>query len=309
MAFLSTLSDKRFIIAHSMNTQRPVSSAHTVLATRHGRVDLTCRTAVMGVLNVTPDSFYDGGRKLKLGVALSHALAMAEAGADIIDIGGESTRPGAEPVPPEEELNRVLPLIRALRRESAIPISIDTYKSLVARRALDEGADILNDISALRFDPEMASVAATEKVPIVLMHMQGEPLSMQKAPFYRDVVAQVCEFLSARSEFARAHGIDREQIILDPGIGFGKTLEHNLALLRGLPALAALRQPLLVGASRKGFIGQILGTDPEQRLEGSLAVAVAAVLGGANIIRTHDVQETRRAVRIADALRFGVANS
>jgi dihydropteroate synthase len=234
---------------------------------------------------------------------------MAEAGADIIDIGGESTRPGAEPVPLEEELSRVLPVLRALRRESAIPVSIDTYKSIVARRALDEGADILNDISALGFDPDMASVAATENVPIVLMHMQGEPRSMQQAPAYRDVVSEVAEFLTARCEFARRQGIEKEKIILDPGIGFGKSLEHNLALLRGLPALAALGQPLLVGASRKGFIGRILGMDPEQRLEGSLAVAVMAVLGGANIIRTHDVKETRRAVCMADAVRFGATDS
>jgi dihydropteroate synthase len=291
-----------------MNTHSPAGSGRKILATRHGGIDLTRRTVLMGVLNVTPDSFYDGGRRLELGVALSHAVAMVEAGADIIDIGGESTRPGARPVPLEEELSRVLPLIRALRRESAVVISIDTYKSIVARRALDEGADILNDISALRFDPEMVSVAAGEKVPIVLMHMQGEPSSMQKAPFYRDVVSEVCEFLRARSEFARARGVDDEKIILDPGIGFGKTLQHNLSLLRGLPALAALGRPLLVGASRKGFVGAILGADPEQRLEGSLAAAVAAVLGGANIIRTHDVKETRRAVRIVDAIRFGTAN-
>jgi dihydropteroate synthase len=291
-----------------MNSQRPPSSARTLLLTRHGGIDMTCRTVVMGILNVTPDSFYDGGRRLEPGKAFTDALAMAKAGADIIDIGGESTRPGAEPVPVDEELKRVVPLIRALRRETSIPISVDTYKSAVARNALDAGADILNDISALRFDPEMASLAAAEKVPIVLMHMQGEPRSMQKAPRYHDVVSEVCGFLTGRTEFAVAQGIDKENIIIDPGIGFGKSLEHNLALLRGLPALAALGQPLLVGASRKAFIGKILDADPEQRLEGSLAVAVAAVLSGANIIRAHDVKETRQAVRMADAVRFGVTD-
>jgi dihydropteroate synthase len=234
---------------------------------------------------------------------------MIEEGADIIDIGGESTRPGAEPAPEDEELKRVLPLIRAVRREAAIPISIDTYKYTVARMALDEGADVINDISALRFDRRMAALAAAEKVPIVLMHMQGEPRSMQKQPRYREVVSEVRDFLAHRLDFALSQGIERTNIVIDPGIGFGKSLEHNCALLRGLPAVAALGQALLVGASRKAFIGRILDADADDRLEGSLAAAVAAVLGGAHIVRVHDVKQTRRAVRVADAIRFGVPGS
>jgi dihydropteroate synthase len=292
-----------------MNSQSRPVAAPKFLVTRHGRIDIERRTAVMGVLNVTPDSFYDGGRRSEAGKALADALAMIEEGADIIDIGGESTRPGAEPVPEDEELKRVLPLIRAVRREAAVPISIDTYKYTVARMALDEGADVINDISALRFDPRMAALAAAEKVPIVLMHMQGEPRSMQKQPRYRDVVSDVRDFLAGRLDFALSQGIERTNIVIDPGIGFGKSLEHNYALLRGLPAVAALGQALLVGASRKAFIGRILDAGVDERLEGSLAAAVAAVLGGAHIVRVHDVKQTRRAVRVADAIRFGVAGS
>jgi dihydropteroate synthase len=230
---------------------------------------------------------------------------MVEAGADILDIGGESTRPGAKPVSEDQELARVLPVVSGLRSEANIPISIDTYKSGVARRALDAGADIVNDISALRFDPAMLSLVAAEKIPIVLMHMQGKPQTMQTEPRYQDVVREVRDFLAAQLYEAMDGGIATERVILDPGIGFGKTLGHNLQLLRGLPVLAALGQPLLVGVSRKAFIGKILGLDADQRLEGSLAAAVAAVLAGANLVRVHDVAETTRAVRVADAIRFG----
>jgi dihydropteroate synthase len=259
----------------------------------------------MAILNVTPDSFYDGGRRLDPGKAIADGIEMAVAGADVIDVGGESTRPGARPVSEDEELERVLPVIRGLRREIRVPISIDTYKSGVARAALREGADIVNDISALRFDTEMVELVAAEKVPVVLMHMQGTPRTMQAEARYDDVVREVGDFLALRIQYAVERGVERHRIVVDPGFGFGKTLEHNLALLRGLPELASLGQPLLVGASRKTFIGKILGAEPGERLEGSLAAAVAAVLGGANIIRTHDVKETRRAVRIADAIRFG----
>ena len=285
-----------------MNSQRPPTPARTVLLTRHGGIDMTCRTVVMGILNVTPDSFYDGGRRWEPGKALTDALAMARAGADIIDIGGESTRPGAEPVSVDEELKRVVPLIRALRRETSIAISVDTYKSAVARNALDAGADILNDISALRFDPEMASLAAAEEVPIVLMHMQGEPRSMQKAPRYHDVVSEVCGFLTGRTEFAVAQGIDREKIIIDPGIGFGKSLEHNLALLRGLPALAALGQPLLVGASRKAFIGKILDRNTSDRDTATAIVSALSWQKSIDIIRVHDVDKTVQAIKMAAAI-------
>ena len=259
----------------------------------------------MGIVNVTPDSFSDGGRYLDADRAVARGEEMARDGADIIDIGGESTRPGAGSVSAREEMERVLPVIRGLRRNASIPISIDTAKAEVARAALEEGADLVNDISALRFDPAMASLVAAEKVPVVLMHMQGTPRTMQQNPAYEDVVAEVKGFLLGRVQFAIEAGVERERIIVDPGIGFGKNLDHNLALLRGLPALAALGRPVLVGASRKTFIGKLLDAGPEERLEGSLAAAVAAVLAGANMIRVHDVKEACRAVRVADALRFG----
>jgi dihydropteroate synthase len=261
----------------------------------------------MGIVNVTPDSFYDGGKRFDSGRAAADALEMIEAGAEILDIGGESTRPGAQPVPLEEELRRVLPVIRELRKNLNTPISIDSYKEAVARAALDAGADIVNDISALRFDPGMAALVAGEGVPVILMHMQGVPRTMQVEPHYRDVVREVQDFLVERVRSAGDAGVAKERIIIDPGIGFGKTLEHNLALLKGLQSLKSLGQPLLVGVSRKAFIGKILnGAAPQARLEGSLAAAVAAALSGANIIRVHDVSETHRALRVADAIRSGL---
>ncbi len=282
-----------------------MSADRGYVSTRHGKLDCARRTVIMGILNVTPDSFYDGGRRSEPARAIADGVEMVQSGAQVLDVGGESTRPGARPVDETEELDRVLPVIRGLRREVAVPISIDTYKAGVARAALDAGADIVNDISALRFDPALVSLVAAAEVPVILMHMQGKPQTMQSEPRYNDVVREVRDFLAAQLYEAMDAGIAAERIILDPGIGFGKTLEHNLQLLRGLPTLAALGQPLLVGASRKAFIGKILDLDPDRRLEGSLAVAVAAVLGGANLLRVHDVAETCRAARMADAIRFG----
>lgn len=291
------------------NRLAPLSSASAgerrTLSTRHGQLDFTQRTLVMGILNVTPDSFYAGSRRPDPAQAVADGIAMVAGGAEIIDVGGESTRPGAQPVSEEEELGRVLPVVRGLRREIGAPISIDTYKSNIARAALEAGADIVNDISALRFDPAMVSLIAAEKVPVVLMHMQGTPRTMQHEPHYDDVTREVRDFLAAQLYEAMDGGVAPESIILDPGIGFGKTIEHNLQLLRGLPAVAALGQPLLVGVSRKAFIGRILGLEADHRLEGSLAAAVAAVSAGANIVRVHDVAETCKAIRVADAIRFG----
>ena len=267
------------------------------------------RTALMGILNVTPDSFADGGRYFDPAKAVARGGELAHEGADIIDIGGESTRPGARSLSAEDEIERVIPVVRGLRRVVSTPLSIDTYKAQVARAALDEGADVVNDISGLRFDPGMISLVAARKVPVVLMHMQGTPQTMQEKPHYEDVLEEVKGFLRSRIHFALQGGVGPQQIIIDPGIGFGKNLDHNLTLLRGLPALASLGQPLLVGPSRKTFIGKVLELGPEDRLEGSLAAAVAAVLAGANMIRIHDVRETSRAIRIADALRFGTAES
>jgi len=268
-------------------------------------LDVSRHGLIMGVLNVTPDSFSDGGERYDAVKAIAAGVAMVKSGAHILDIGGESSRPGATPVSEDEELARVLPVVRGLREETDAPISIDTYKSNVARAALNAGADIVNDISALRFDPAMAAMIAAEKVPVVLMHMQGTPRTMQREPKYDDVVREVRDFLAAQLYTAMDAGIAQGMIVIDPGIGFGKTLQHNLQLLRGLPMIAALGQPVLVGTSRKAFIGRILNAEPLDRVEGSLATAVASVLAGANIIRAHDVAETAKAVKIADAIRFG----
>jgi len=293
----------------------PLPSGHLgpgpdpVLVTRHGQVDMRERTAVMGILNVTPDSFSDGGRYPDVVSAVARGVEMVRQGADIVDVGGESTRPGAAAVSAVEELERVIPVVRELRRRIAAPISIDTTKEEVARGALDAGADLVNDISALRFDPAMVRLVARENVPVVLMHMQGRPRTMQLAPRYRDVVGEVTAFLRERVAFAVDNGVAAERIVVDPGIGFGKGLDHNLALLRDLGALGELGRPVLVGLSRKSFLGRLLepGAPADAgtpgRLEGSLAGTAAAVLSGAHIVRVHDVLETCRAVRVADAIR------
>ncbi|HEX5607623.1 MAG TPA: dihydropteroate synthase [Candidatus Binatia bacterium] len=282
-----------------------LSPEERILPTRHSVLEFSRRTLIMGIINVTPDSFSDGGQRYDAVKAVADGVAMVKSGADILDIGGESSRPGATPVSEDEELARVLPVVRGLRKKTEAPISIDTYQSNVARAALDAGADIVNDISALRFDPAMAPMVAAEKVPVVLMHMQGTPRTMQREPKYADVVREVRDFLAAQLYTAMDAGIAQDRIVIDPGIGFGKTLQHNLQLLRGLPMIAALGQPVLVGASRKAFIGRILNAEPLDRIEGSLATAVASVLAGANIVRAHDVAETAKAVKIADAIRFG----
>jgi|SRR5688572_1791910 dihydropteroate synthase len=267
---------------------------------------MTYHTVVMGIVNVTPDSFYDGGKRFDTGRAVDDAVEMIDFGAEILDIGGESTRPGAQPVTLDEELRRVLPVIRELRKRCSVPISIDTYKEAVARAALDEGADIVNDISALRFDPAMTALVANEGVPLILMHMQGVPRTMQWEAHYQDVLREVRDFLAERVCAAKQAGIAQEEILIDPGIGFGKTLAHNLVLLKNLQSLNSLGQPLLIGVSRKAFIGKILNAaGPEERLEGSVAAAVSAALNGANILRVHDVSETVRALRVIDAIRLG----
>jgi len=258
----------------------------------------------MGILNVTPDSFSDGGRYLDPDAAVARAKEMAAEGADIIDIGGESTRPGAEPVGADEELRRVLPVIERLGGDCP-PVSIDTSKAAVARAALAAGASIVNDVTALRGDREMAAVVAESGAGLVLMHMRGEPRTMQKNPRYDDVVGEIGAFFEERLDFARRAGIAPEQIVLDPGIGFGKTLSHNLEILRRLGEFLRLGRPVLVGPSRKSFIGHILGTPVEQRLEGTAAAVAAAVLGRASVVRVHDVKEMRRVALVAEAIREG----
>jgi dihydropteroate synthase len=264
------------------------------------------RTVVMGILNVTPDSFSDGGRYIDPSSAVDRALEMRDQGAEIIDVGGESTRPGADPVEAAEEIKRVVPVIEKLRAQSDVLISIDTMKAEAAARALDAGADIINDVSALQADPAMARIAAEGRAGVVLMHMKGSPQTMQDDPEYDDVLQEIGACLSDRIAFAEQHGIDRRSIVIDPGIGFGKTLDHNLEIMRELPSLSECGRPLLVGASRKSFIGKILGRDrPEERRAGSLGAAAWAILGGAHILRVHDVIDTCDVCRLVDTLLSG----
>ncbi len=272
-----------------------------------GKLVLGERTLVMGVLNVTPDSFSDGGKFYAEEQAMQHAVQMERAGADLIDVGAESTRPGSEEISIKAELRRVLPVLRGLRRLLKIPISIDTQKSEVAESALDAGAEIINDISGLKNDLRIAEVAARRRVPLILMHMRGEPRTMQKGPFARDVMKDVIQGLRKSVILARKAGVPKSQIILDPGIGFGKSFAQNYELLQKLPQLAKLGYPLLVGTSRKGFLGTTLAREgkpapPEERIWGTAATVTASILNGAHIVRVHDVAEMVQVARVADCL-------
>ena len=265
------------------------------------------RTLVMGILNITPDSFSDGGKFFDLHQAVAHALEMERAGADLLDIGGESTRPGSRRTSTEEEFALVMPVLKTLRGVLRVPISIDTRKAEVAEAAIGAGASILNDISGLKSDPCIAEVAARHGVPLILMHMRGEPRTMQNAPFARDVLKDVTQGLRASIGKARKAGVRRSQIIVDPGIGFGKSFRQNYELLQKLPELATLGYPLLVGTSRKGFLGASLGrhgqpAPPEERLWATAATVTASILGGAHIVRVHDVAEMAQVARVADYL-------
>ncbi|RJP24681.1 MAG: dihydropteroate synthase [Candidatus Abyssobacteria bacterium SURF_5] len=278
------------------------SSTRFTLRLRSGTLSLSERTLIMGILNVTPDSFSDAGRFYRFDAAVAQAEKMAEDGADIIDIGGESTRPGAESVSEEEEARRVIPVIEYLVKRATVPISIDTCKAGIARRALDAGAQMVNDVTALRFDPQLAEVVAEYRCPVILMHMLGEPKTMQENPRYDAVIPEIISFLQARIDFALQRGIDPEQIIVDPGIGFGKTVEHNLEILRELARLKALGRPILVGPSRKSTIGKILGTGFEDRVEGTAAAVTVSIMGGAHIVRVHDVKQMARVSKMTDAI-------
>jgi len=255
----------------------------------------------MGILNVTPDSFSDGGRFFNLEQAVARGKQMVDEGADFIDIGGESSRPGSDPVSADEELRRVLPVVEALTKTVAIPVSIDTYKSKVADEALKAGAEIVNDISGITFDSEMIEVVRRLKACVVLMHMKGTPKSMQQNPVYENVVEEVSGFLSGQAGKLRIEGIDR--VILDPGIGFGKSYHHNLELLKNLRTFTQLGYPLLVGPSRKSFIGKLLDASVDDRLEGTAAAVTTSILRGANIVRVHDVKEMKKVALVAYALR------
>lgn len=256
---------------------------------------------LMGVVNVTPDSFSDGGLFLDAGAAIAHGEELAEQGAEILDVGGESTRPGAEPVSAEKERARIEPVVRALAT-SGHTVSIDTSKLSVAEAALDAGAQIVNDVTALRGDPDVGPLCAERGAGLVLMHMQGDPRTMQEAPAYADVVDDVKAFLAQRLEAAVGAGVDEERVWLDPGIGFGKTLEHNLELLRRLGEMRELGRPLVVGTSRKSFIGKLDGSPVEERLGGTIASSVLAAADGAAVLRVHDVAEMREALKVAGAI-------
>ena len=259
-------------------------------------------TIVMGIVNTTPDSFTDGGRFLDADAAGAHALRLASEGAEILDIGGESTRPGSAEVSEQEELDRVIPVIERLAKRPELVLSIDTQKPSVAREALAAGASIVNDIAANRSDPEMWKVVAEAGAGYVCMHMQGTPQTMQAKPEYDDVTVQVCDFFKERLNLLSSHGVTTDQVALDPGIGFGKTLEHNIKLLRNLNKFSLVERPMLVGASRKSFIEKLLGAPIDERLPASLACATWAAIQGSQIIRVHDVAETVQAVRMAEAL-------
>jgi dihydropteroate synthase len=263
--------------------------------------DLASRTHLMGILNVTPDSFSDGGRYLGVEQAIAHGQKLAEDGADFIDVGGESTRPGSDPVSMEEEIQRVVPVIESLVKIINVPISIDTCKSEVAKAALQAGAVIVNDISAMTFDPNMVKVVAEHKVSVVLMHIKGTPKTMQVNPTYKNVTEEVKQFLQERAETAVKAGI--EQIIIDPGIGFGKLFEHNIQLLKELKILTSLGYPLLAGVSKKSFLKTILNLPPSERMEGTAAAVTVSILNGANIVRVHDIKEMKRVAMVSDALK------
>ena len=269
---------------------------------RNRTLRLSNKTLIMGILNVTPDSFSDGGRYVDIDMAVEHAVEMVEQGADIIDIGGESTRPGAEAVPADEESKRVVPVIEALHARCDCLISIDTTKASVARAAMESGAHIINDISAMRFDESMPSVVTDYQAGVVIMHIQGTPQTMQNQPHYVDVIHDIRRFLDERVDTLQAAGITPEHIVLDPGIGFGKTVEHNLDILRHMEAIRCHGRPMLIGLSRKSFLGEITGCEVGDRLSASLSAGAYAILRGAQILRVHDVKESCEMARIVDIL-------
>jgi dihydropteroate synthase len=278
-----------------------------LLKVASGKLLLGERTLVMGVLNVTPDSFSDGGNFLEPELAIEQAFVIANAGADLLDVGGESTRPGSQETSAADELDRILPVLEGLRGRLKIPISVDTRRAAVAELAVRAGAEIINDISGLQNDPKIAEVAARHGVPLILMHMRGEPRTMQKGPFAHNVMKDVIQGLHRSVAVARKAGVPKSQIILDPGIGFGKSFAQNYELLQKLPQLAKLGYPLLVGTSRKGFLGAALARDgkpapPEERIWGTAATVTASILNGAHIVRVHDVEEMVKVARVADCL-------
>jgi dihydropteroate synthase len=272
------------------------------LRCRGGDLQLGEKTLVMGVLNITPDSFSDGGLFLEPAKAIEHGLLMAKQGADIIDVGGESSRPGAEAVPLDEELRRVIPVIAGLASRLEIPVSVDTYKAQVAEQAIEAGAQMINDISGLSFDPRMPAVAARFDTPLIIMHIKGNPKTMQQAPHYDNVMGEIIAYMRAGIERAERAGVDPHQVIVDPGIGFGKRVQDNLSILKRLDELAVLERPILIGTSRKSFIGAVLKQEVDERAIGTLATVAVSVLKGAHIVRVHDVPAIRQTAAMVDAI-------
>ncbi len=256
----------------------------------------------MGILNITPDSFYDGGKCLQVSEAIQKARQMGAEGVDIIDIGAESTRPGAVPISEDEEIKKLVPIIKQIRKEISLPVSVDTYKARVAEKVLDLGVHLINDISGLHFDPRMAEVIAEYKSGVILMHIQGTPRDMQKNPSYQRLIPEIKDYLEEGIKKAQGAGISLDQIIIDPGIGFGKTLVHNLQIIQGLLEFESLDRPILLGPSRKSFIGKVLDLPVEERLEGTLAACVVGIMKGAHMVRVHDVKAAVRACKVADAI-------
>jgi dihydropteroate synthase len=285
-------------------TLKNISKTHYSIRCGKKTLTLGKRTLLMGVLNVTPDSFSDGGLYFDKDKAIAQGLRMVEEGADFIDIGGESTRPGSKPIGLEEELRRVIPVIEFLAKEVNVPISIDTYKSTVAKRAIEAGAEMINDISGLHFDQDLGQVAAKENVPLILMHIRGTPETMQKDVHYKSLFSEILRYLKDSIQRAESAGLEPQQIIIDPGIGFGKTLEDNLLIIKNLSEFRILGKPILLGTSRKSFIGKILNAEVNERLEGTLSSIAICVLNGAHIIRCHDLLQAKKAIAVADAIRL-----
>jgi dihydropteroate synthase len=301
---LEQYPDLHSLVLSIKETLRNISKTYYSIHCRKRTLTLGKRTLLMGVLNVTPDSFSDGGLFFDKEIAISHGLKMVEEGADIIDIGGESTRPGSKPLELEEELRRVIPVIESIAKEVNVPISIDTYKSTVAQKAIEAGAEIINDISGLHFDPNLAKVASKENTPLVLMHIRGTPETMQKDVHYDSLLSEILHSLKDSIQRAESAGVDPRQVIIDPGIGFGKTVEDNLLILKNLYEFRILGKPMLLGTSRKSFIGKILNSEVKERLEGTLSTIAIGVLNGAHIIRCHDVLQAKKTIVMADAIRL-----
>lgn len=293
---LDEISEKLVLLVNGKSKKR-------YLKTSLRRLEISEKVQIMGILNVTPDSFSDGGDFFDPDRAVDRALKMIEEGADIIDVGGESSRPGSEPVSAEEEIKRIIPVIERIRSKIDTPISIDTYKSVVAEKAIKEGAEIVNDISAFRFDPEMVKVVERENAAAVIMHMKGTPKNMQNDPHYEDVIQEIYDFIKERTRFLCDNGIGEENIIIDPGVGFGKRYEDNLDILGRIKEFRSLGYPLLVGVSRKSFIGHALDVPVDERLEGSLAACAFALEGGVDIVRVHDVKETKRFIDMFELIK------